>query len=295
MKYTNTQSPSIQYIHVPNIGLENNSEFDILGGTLRSISYKEWESLDSEAAHNAKLAYEKTRPVFFVCEDKQLDGQFANAESAANAFYIALLLETAAAIPNPATSIAYSKRLGSIRRSIGVLDRSAILHGPVKLRVNANIIESALGKVHLISGGSAILDLNEVRQIMRILSSTSLDDFEHIDGIVFCVMALESLLLKDVFKAITSTFVSRGINLLDNNDSENEELSSDLATAYSLRSDALHGRNWADSVAATKWTEEGWHVWCRRMLCRAVLSLLVRIGNEPNASKALDQFRNGTL
>ena len=279
------------YVHLPYIRLADPAlEIEYESGLLRSLDYAEWEPLDQEAAHSVRFAFERTRPVFFVREaSPSHDHETARREM--HSLYLALVFLTGAHIPEPSKSISYMKTGRSIFRHVGIFDRAAVLHGPTRLLIDAATIEHAATLVPLIRECSEVLEAPEFRQILRTLTSTATDDFHALDGIVSCVIALEGLLLKNVLSGITAKFIKRTCNLIMASEKDPATLQANIETLYSLRSDALHGRDWKQSLSQTSKTDAQWFDYATQVLCRAALATLTSLKNRKDVGVALDELR----
>lgn len=294
MPETRENAPSFNriYVHLPYIGLADPVlEIKYGAGVIRGLRYTEWESLDSEAAHNVRYAFERTSPVFYACEGFFNESHHEIALRDMQHLYLALVLSTGGHIPAPSKSISYMKVGASITRHVGIFDRAAVLHGPRRLLIDTLVVEQAVALVPLIKECGEILGVPEFKQLLRTLTSTATDDFHAIDGIVSCVIALEGLLLKNVFSGITTTFVNRTCNLLAGAEKNPVQLKSYIETLYSLRSDALHGRNWKSSLSQTSLTDVQWCDYARKILCKSAVAVLLLLKSRTDVNAALDELR----
>ncbi|PWK45951.1 hypothetical protein C7534_101552 [Pseudomonas sp. OV226] len=280
------------YAHLPYIGLvEPAIKIPYLTGVIRSLTYSEWESLDNEAAHNVRYAFERTAPVFFVWENLPSRDSGEDARRDMQDLYLAMVLSTGANIPAPSKSISYTKSGKSISRCIGIFDRAAVVHGPKRLLVDSSLIQEAATLVPLVKDSRGLLEFPGFKQVVRTLTSTATDDFHAIDGIVSCVIALEGLLLKNVLSGITATFTNRICKLLSASESNSAHLKSNIEQLYSLRSDALHGRNWKVSLSQTSLTDAQWYDYARQILCKSALAALSSLRLRQDFEIALDELR----
>lgn len=279
------------YVHLPYIRLADPAlEIEYESGLLRSLDYAEWKPLDQEAAHSVRFAFERTRPAFFVLEASSTRDH-ETARSEVHNLYLALVFSTGTHIPAPSKSISYMKTGRSISRHVGIFDRAAVLHGPTRLVIDHAAIEHAATLVPLIRECGELLEAPEFRQILRTLTSTATDNFHAIDGIVSCVIALEGLLLKNILSGITAKFIKRTCNLIMASEKTPATLEANIETLYSLRSDALHGRDWKQSLSQTSKTDAQWFDYAKQVLCRAALATLTSLKTRKDVGAALDELR----
>ncbi len=284
-----TEGPCRFFMHLPNLSLGESVRIPFRGGELRSVPFDEWRALDGEIAEKRAKLYEVTRPAFFVVdEDAATERIFARVRRDAHVLFSILTLCGMRADP-PGTSTAYASRGTSKARLIGVHDRRSILNGPVRWRLQ--VIDGALFKaLSFLELHAAAFDLSEVARAVQACSLSRGDD-DPIDDIMRLTVALEALMLRDVTTGITAAFVKRVGQFVLKPSEVASDLERDLRTLYALRSDALHGRDWANSLAGTCRDEAAWAAWAHDILRRAANRVVGHVGGAADQRQALETLR----
>jgi hypothetical protein len=274
---------------MPNLTLGDGIRIPFRRGELRSVAFDEWQALDREIAEKRASLYKETRPAFFVVDEEAASERiFTHIQRDAQVLFSILTLCGMRADP-PGTSTDYVSREKSVSRRIGVHDRRVILSGPVRWRIE-RIDEAFLDVLSSLDRQAAAFDLPEVARAIK-ACNFSHDDDDQIDAIMRLTVALEALLLEDVTTGITTAFAQRVGRFILEAGEIASELERDLRVLYALRSDALHGRDWASSIAGTNRDEATWAAWAHGILLRALNRVVNKVGCAADSRNALTQLR----
>lgn len=278
-------------IHVPNLRLDD-VRIQFRGGELRSLGIEEWRVVEDEVAKRQTHAYASTCPAFFVVdsEDTSLPA-FKRVQADAHVLFSILTIGAGLRTDPPSSSMAYATRKGKVRRQIGPRERRSIVHGPAKYRFNVNVVPLIDAMLAEYDALAAAFEVAEIARTVRVCGRLVSSNSPAIDDIMRLTWALEALLLKDITAGITATFVKCVTGLIIEEGEEQQVLEEDIRILYALRSDALHGRDWSGTVAATGRDEVDWAAKAHEILLRAVNVVVRQIGNVPEPSQALDLLR----
>lgn len=277
------------FVHMPNLCLGDGLRIPFRRGELRSVSFDEWRALDQEVAEKRTRLYEGTRPVFFVVDEQVATERiFTRIRRDAQMLFSILTLSGMRADP-PGTSTAYVSRERAVVRRIGVHDRRSILSGPVRWHLRV-VDDEFLDMVSSLDRHAAAFNLPEVSHAVQACNFSD-GDVDLIDAIMRLTVALEALLLEDVTTGITAAFVKRVGQFVLEPGEIASELERDLKTLYALRSDALHGRDWASSIAGTCRVESAWAAWAHGILLRALNRVVSQVGCAADSRHALTELR----
>ncbi|NVZ92446.1 hypothetical protein HX813_29885 [Pseudomonas yamanorum] len=278
------------FVHLPNIQLEA-PPIQFRGGQLRQVEFEEWSKLDGEAAQKQLKYYKKTKPIFYIRNDEcSSTTTLLNVQRDAKLLYSILTIAVGMRMDPPSASMTYAARNGSIHRTIGIQERRAIVHGPIKYCIRADAAPHLLTILNEYNALGAAFELPEIARVVRVCGRPPSKNVELIDDIMRLTWALEALLLKDITTGITANFVSRVSKVILRKVELAEKLTTELNILYGLRSDALHGRDWSLSIAGTGRDEAGWAVRAHEILLRATNALIREVGSNNNPRKALDAF-----
>lgn len=277
------------FVHIPNLCLGDGLRIPFRRGELRFVSFDEWRVLDQEVAEKRTRLYEGTRPVFFVVDEEVATERiFTRIRSDAQVLFSILTLSGMRA-DLPDTSTAYVSCERAIVRRIGVHDRRSILSGPIRWHLLV-VDDEFLDMVSSLDRQAAAFDLPEVSRAVQACNFGD-GDANLIDAIMRLTVALEALLLEDVTTGITATFAKRVGQFVLESGEIASELERDLRTLYALRSDALHGRDWASTIAGTCRVESAWASWAHGILLRALKRVVNQVGCATDSRQALTELR----
>ncbi|WP_431264052.1 hypothetical protein ACQ859_30065 [Roseateles chitinivorans] len=291
------QGPGRFYVHLPNLSLEDGVGIPFRGGELRSVPFDEWRALDREVAEKRSGIYGETRPAFFVVDDIAVTGRMHAKVSRDARVLFSILTLNGMRMDPPRTSTAYVWRQGQVARFVGVHDRRTILNGPVRVRLrktDEGLLQGLLDAVSRLEPKGAVFDLPELSSIVQACGRGGGEEAP-IDDIMRLTVALEALLVKDVTAGITAAFVDRVGQFVREPGEDASELARDLRTLYALRSDALHGRDWADSLAGTGRDEPAWSAWAHQILLRAAHRVVAQVGGAADPRLALDTLQTSLM
>lgn len=310
------------FVHIPDTRLSKGVEIPYAGGVLRVLKYEEWAEIDREISEKRQRSFESMEPSFYVRlnaatyeERVSDDGNPSDAASiyatmeakqarwdavavpaleagieAANELWLALTLMSSAPTRSIEESISYVSDGKNTSRTVGRLERRAILDNRPELFLSKNDVEKIASILAMVTSAKPATRLGEFAQALATLGSTALPDFEPIDGLMHSAIALEAILLSDVTSGVTAAFVERGAGLLASEPSEIAPLRAMLQTIYTLRSDALHGRDSAQAPQAGAQALVLWR-WTRRALARAMIRILYVSRNAADCPTRLVELR----
>lgn len=281
------------FVHMPNLNLGDGIVIPFRGGELRSVAFDEWQPLDQEIAEKRADLYKKTRPVFFVIDEENSSERVLVRIQRDVQVLFSILTLFGMRADAPATSVMYVSREKSVARYVGVHDRRSILNGPVRWRLTG-IDDAFLDKVSSLDRQAAAFNVPEVARAIQACTFSE-DGVDQIDAIMRLTVALEALLLEDVTTGITSAFAKRvGQYVLEVGEIAND-LERDLRVLYALRSDALHGRDWTNTVAVTGRDESTWTAWAHGILLRTLNRVVNQIGCSEDPRIALSELRRSLV
>ncbi|MGN6275206.1 MAG: hypothetical protein ACTHNP_04645 [Solirubrobacterales bacterium] len=286
-------APAEVLAHMPGVCFPVGMGLTHEGFEVREVPFEHWEKFDSFLAQRRRRQYEATRPVFLVGQAQlPLDDAAADyVEQLTLDVHAALTLVSPAPLPSPEMSIAYIRREDGVQRRMGPMEREGIIHGQVILQADEDLLTLGQPMLELAARNREARRAGFLRRVMDSLAASALPDFAPADGTVQCAVALEALLLSDVTTSLTSTFAERGAALLADEDGEAPDLREQLRIAYGLRSDLLHGRDSAATLAATERSEAEWWDWLRHALTRAVARVLWALDGATDLDAALAELR----
>lgn len=262
------------YLHYPRLVVADAS-VEVLGETIRSLSFREFERLDGDWARQSK--FEGTQPVFWVRSESRVhakaavpaladDGRYELVYRDGLLIYNALLVVTGRPYPDPRLSMLYiaeslpDDQMRHIWRWAGVFDRTWLLNrgglNPETPR-RLNSIRALVGEWE--TYGMKYDD--PVFSPLRALASFSANSDVPIFGLLALVISLEGFLVPEDVKGIGEQIAKRVRQLLEG--TAPPEIDEFMRQVYRARSRILHGEMVTEEEASR--------------LCRRLFSLTARI------------------
>ena len=244
------------FLHYPRLVTE--SSVEVLNGTLRTLDFETFETLEDDWAKQSY--FEATKPVFWIRTGDDVgrattaesgdsaEDPFAPARADAMLIYNALLAVTGELYPDPRLSMEYFRNDDAWRRRIGPFERTWLL--------NARGLEPTAEET-LLSVAALAEDWHEhgfryddrVFSPLRGLASLASTFMSPALGMLPLIVSLEGFLLPTKVEGIARSMADAIRRLLA--DSASEDIAGFMRDVYQIRSELLHGRTFpAEDLSA---------------------------------------------
>jgi hypothetical protein len=229
------------------------TSLELDGARLTHLTWEEWRAVDDSYPFQERR-YAASRPLFLLVEEDRSvlvveEGRSAEDDlehfmtgTAARVHHALTMRDPhCPRIPAPVMSMGYQQLNGTVVRTVGPLEREAIVW-QLGFEPAEPLAEGDVDGVRLLvrlleatptpSSATVLLDVLEV---------TGRPDVDHPTGFVLCVAALEVALLPDTTSQLRATFARRVAAMATAEPDELTRLDEYASALYRLRSEIVHG------------------------------------------------------
>jgi hypothetical protein len=242
-------SDNTLYVHLPSVALREATDLSFGAGHLVELPFEAWLQLDA-AFDGMRALYAAARPVFYVqaVPDSPAD---PNGDDTADIFaskiaddlHTAFVLSTGEVPPPPALSVRYIRvPSGTVQRRIGPGEREYIIHNETPLVIlDQQAAYAAAAFLSLVQRKESVLAVPPLSNLQATLRRRGMPGFDSLDGIIHCVVALESILVDVKVHQHRAELVIRRCAALVSDRNNFGAWIGALRALYQLRNKALHG------------------------------------------------------
>jgi hypothetical protein len=245
------------YAHIPYIRLpKSRDDVSLSESSLVRLSFSAWQTLSGVGGFH-RDDYDRTDPTFFkiVWQENESDDPFElyselwpEFENESYFIYFFLLLVTRARLPEPDLSVRYysDSIIKRVLPEIGAFYLEAVAYTKPSSTYELN--EAMIASIndlmlrYPLTLNNHPLNIPEIRNAKDVLMRLSRPEFSLEYDFVFCVAAIESILVPAYEKNTSKVFSSRGATLFSQGDTKMWQGNFQCFNAlYDLRSRIVHG------------------------------------------------------